>query len=224
MCSRCKSLALTIGNGSWVFYQPPRGACTGLCDLASVSVATACQASGLSEEVVLKEAHRRLLSPHAQAEAGRDDISAVLREVEGRLGLSQPADEGAGSFTQRSVDTVHQALSILLAEALPATPVANKERAEAQHRNLMGSGWGAELLQGSKPVVTLRLKRLLERDAGRPGFRGFTIDLSQFVPPWATVSSSFAAAPGQSHATANVYAVWRTAEGLALCGSAGLGL
>jgi hypothetical protein len=118
----------------------------------------------------------RLMYSYLKSRMAKDASRAVGAEIERRLGMS-PVHPAEASFNQAKADSADEALRILTDEALPAVPVIDQARAEAEHEPLT-RGWRmGPLWSGPPHNATAVLRASLEHEQRRPDFRYFQIEI-----------------------------------------------
>ncbi|WP_162834396.1 hypothetical protein [Amycolatopsis circi] len=160
---------------------------------------------------LVKEIERRLgMSPPVRGETrheprGNDPVSSRRR-----YRLSQPTREGEIYSSQEHL-SVDQALDVFIEVAVPKTLIIDEATLRAEHWTLKQS-WGNKmgLARGSVAQISDVLRRNLQRDATVARYDGHHVVVLD-NGMCAQVYTSY-------RGIARAYRVWRTRDGLALCG------
>lgn len=123
---------------------------------------------------------------------------------------SQPTYEGEIYSSQEHL-TVDEALDVFIKVAIPKTPIIDEARLRTKHR-MIKEAWGGEvgLARGSVAQISDVLRRNLQHNATVAGYDGnHVVVLDDRV--CTQVYTSY-------RGIARAYRVWRTRNGLALCG------
>jgi len=119
--------------------------------------------------------------------------------------------ERVAAFINKETTFAGDATEILFNQALPSVPIWRKERIDNEHQGFVRS-WGSKgLIKGSLEGLRTRVLTNLKRSVNMPGFRYFTINLSERM--------GLAQVVTWSDGGGISVCLWRSEESLYLCGN-----
>jgi hypothetical protein len=192
-----------------------------------VAYSSAASSTGLSEAALLQRIHdcmseRSRMYENYYVQRGRawrafdyDAAKAMVAEVERRLNILHGA-RNLPPFRKSDTADVNDAVAIIHAAALPATPIISEPTVAVEYLGLTQTsvGWEEGFKAGTVQEVIPIVRKNLERDTTDPrGFNKFTLDVK--VDDWCGYAVVFSFFTDRARA----YRLWRASELVFFCGS-----